>query len=139
MYPLIIFNDNIRDRIMNDFLHRHPTVKDAIDIAAFIVAVIIGTILINSFVFRSYRVVGPSMESTLYTGDQVIVNRVPVTLAQISNSDYVPTRGQVIVFRNPQWTEGSANDDEYIVKRVIALPGEHVVLKNGKYTIFQSI
>ena len=74
------------------------------------------------------------MESTLYTGDRLIVNRLPVTLAQLQNKDYIPERGQVIVFKNPQYN--GSGQDEFIVKRVIAFPGEHVVLKDGKYTIY---
>ena len=61
------------------YFTRHPFAKDVIQLIIFIVCVIIGTILINSFVFRSYNVVGPSMEETLYTGDRLIVNRLPVT------------------------------------------------------------
>lgn len=74
------------------------------------------------------------MESTLYTGDRLIVNRMPVTLAQLQNKSYVPDRGQIIVFKNPQYVPGLG--EEYIVKRVIAFPGERVVLKDGKFTVF---
>jgi len=76
------------------------------------------------------------MESTLYTGDRLIINRVPVTIAQLQNKDYVPGRGQIIVFKNPKYTSGIG--DEYIVKRVIAFPGERVVLKDGKFTVYNS-
>lgn len=100
----------------------------------FIVAVLVGTVLINTFVFRSFNVEGPSMEKTLYTGDRLIVDRVPVTWAELQNKPYVPNRGQVIVFKNPQYTAG--NPDEYIVKRVIAFPGERVVLASGHYTVY---
>lgn len=118
------------------FLNRHPFVKDAISIAIFIVCVLIGTLLINAFVFRSFSVVGPSMETTLYTGDRLIVNRLPVTWAQLQNKSYVPERGEVIVFKNPRYTSGAG--DEYIVKRVIAFAGERVVLANGQYTVYNS-
>lgn len=74
------------------------------------------------------------MESTLYTGDRLIVNRLPVTWAQIQNRPYVPERGQIIVFKNPRYSAGVG--DEYIVKRVIAFAGERVVLKNGSYTVY---
>lgn len=74
------------------------------------------------------------MEKTLYTGDRLIVNRLPVTWAQLHNKEYVPDRGQVIVFKNPQFNAG--NGDEFIVKRVIAFPGERVVLSNGEYTVY---
>ncbi|MCX6728806.1 MAG: signal peptidase I [Candidatus Saccharibacteria bacterium] len=117
-----------------NYLKRYPFVKDAINIAIFIIFVIIGTLFINTFIFRSFSVVGPSMETTLYTGDRLVVNRVPVTIAQIENKTYIPNRGQVIVFKNPRFTDGIG--DEFIVKRVIGLPGERVVLKDGHYTVY---
>ena len=116
------------------FVRRHPFIKDAFSIFIFIVCVVIGTLLINSFIFRSFSVVGPSMESTLYTSDRLIVNRLPVTWAQLQNKPYVPQRGQVIVFKNPHFNQGVG--DEYIVKRVIAFAGERVVLKDGQYTVY---
>ena len=118
------------------FFKRHPFIKDALSIAIFIVCVLIGTLLINTFIFRSFSVIGPSMETTLYTGDRLIVNRMPVTLSQIQNKDYIPSRGQVIVFRNPHYSVGAG--DEYIVKRVIAFPGERVVLSDGHYMVYNT-
>lgn len=118
------------------FFTRHPFFKDLLSLFIFVVCVIVGTILINTYVFRSYNVVGPSMESTLYTGDRLIVNRIPVTIAALQGKSYVPKRGQVIVFKNPHYTDG--REDEYIVKRVIAFPGERVVLKDGKFTIYNA-
>lgn len=100
----------------------------------FLVLVLAGTLLINTFVFRSFNVVGPSMESTLYTGDRLIVNRVPVTWSMLRFDSYVPERGQVIVFKNPRYTPGA--DDEYIVKRVIAFEGERVTVKNGVLKVY---
>ena len=75
------------------------------------------------------------MQNTLFTGDRLIVDRLPVTLAQLQNKPYVPKRGQIIVFKNPQY-DSIGQKEEYIVKRVIAFPGEHVVLKNGEYTVY---
>lgn len=116
------------------FFQRHPKLKDAIGIIFFGICVIIGTLFINSFVFRSFNVVGPSMETTMYTGDRLIVNRLPVSWAQIQNQPYSPERGQVIVFKNPRFTAGFG--DEYIVKRVIAFAGERVVVRDGAYTVY---
>ena len=118
------------------FFTRHPLLKDLLSLAIFVVCVIIGTIIINTFVFRSYNVVGPSMETTMYTGDRLIVNRLPVTWSGILGKSYLPDRGQVIVFRNPHFSRGI--EDEYIVKRVIGLPGEHVTLQNGQYVIYNT-
>lgn len=76
------------------------------------------------------------METTLYTNDRLIVNRLPVTWSQLQNKTYVPERGQVIVFKNPHYSTGTG--DEYIVKRVIAFPGERVVLKDGIYSVYNN-
>lgn len=116
------------------FMTRHPFFKDAVSVSLFVILVTIGAITINTFVFRSFSVVGPSMETTLYTGDRLIVSRLPVTIANIKNTSYLPERGEVIVFKNPRFASGIG--DEYIVKRVIALPGERVVLKNGEFTVY---
>ena len=118
------------------YFTRHPFVKDILGIVVFIICVVIGTVVINTFVFRSFNVVGPSMETTLYTGDRLIVSRLSVTFSQLQNKSYLPDRGQVIVFKNPHYSRGI--EDEYIVKRVIAYPGERVLLKDGKYTVFNA-
>jgi signal peptidase I len=116
------------------FFARHQWLRDTAGLLFFALAVLVGTLLINTFVFRSFNVEGPSMEKTLYTGDRLIVDRLPVTWAQLQNRQYIPERGQVIVFKNPLYTIGSS--DEYIVKRVIAFAGEKVVLKDGHFTVY---
>ncbi len=108
--------------------------KDVLNIGFFVLAVIIGAWLINLFVFQSFSVSGPSMESTLYTSDRLIVNRLPVTWSHIRGSQYIPPRGQVIVFRNPLFEKGM--HDEFIVKRVVAFPGERVVVKDGAVRVY---
>lgn len=118
------------------FMKRHPIVKDAFGLIIFAACVIIGTILINTFVFRSFSVLGPSMEKTLYTGDRLIVNRLPVTWAQIENKSYEPQRGQIIVFKNPNFDQSTG--EEYIVKRVIAFPGERVTVKDGSVLVYNA-
>lgn len=118
------------------YLQRHPFFKDALGIIVFIACVLIGTLLINTFVFRSFNVEGPSMEETLHTGDRLIVNRLPVTWAQLQNKEYVPKRGEVIVFKNPKYNAGQG--EEYIVKRVIAFPNERVTVKDGVLTVYNN-
>lgn len=110
-------------------VHRRSGLRDFWGIVFFLILVLVGTLLINTFVFRSFNVVGPSMQPTLHTGDRLIVNRLPVTWSMLKFEKYVPQRGEVIVFKNPRYTPGS--EDEYIVKRVIAFPGERVTIKNG--------
>lgn len=116
------------------YLQRHPFLKDVLGILVFILCVLVGTLLINTYIFRTFNVSGPSMETTLYTGDRLIVNRLPVTWAQLQNKSYVPERGEIIVFKNPIYNVSAG--DEFIVKRVIAFPGERVVVKNGALTVY---
>ena len=116
------------------YLQRHPFLKDVLGILVFILCVLVGTLLINTYIFRTFNVSGPSMEITLYTGDRLIVNRLPVTWAQLQNKPYVPERGEIIVFKNPLYN--ASTGDEFIVKRVIAFPGERVVVKNGTLTVY---
>lgn len=113
---------------------RRQTFRDVFGIVGFIVAVLVGAWLINALVFRSFSVTGPSMETTMYTGDRLIVNRLPVTAQALQGQPYVPDRSHVIVFRNPLYND--MRSDEYVVKRVIGLPGERVVVTGGRVTVF---
>jgi signal peptidase I len=117
-------------------MERHPGLRDALHFLLFVGLVFVGVIIINSFIFRSFNVVGRSMETTLNNGDRLIVNRLPVTISSLKNQSYKPNRGDIIVFKNPQFVQG--NRDEYIVKRVIAFAGERVVVKDGKITVYNN-
>jgi len=118
------------------FLTRHPRVRDALSFFGFIIIVLAGTLLINTFIFRSFVVAGHSMDDTLHDSDRLIVNRIPITVAQLQNKQYIPDRGDVIVFKNPRYVPG--DPDEYIVKRVVAFPGERVTIKDGILTVYNS-
>lgn len=121
---------------------RHPIIKDILSLIVFVACIILGTIIINSFVFRSYNVVGISMENTLHNTDRVIVNRLAVSIAHFKGEEYVPERGQVIVFANGEASGPLTCDidpsirDQYIIKRVIAFPGERVTVKDGVVTVY---
>lgn len=135
------------------FFQKHPITKDILSLAGFVVAIVLCTIFLNTYIYRSYNVVGSSMENTLQNNDRVVVNRAAVSFAHFLGQEYVPERGQIIVFMNEnekavkeyksQGVENpmtcSAPDnvsDQYIIKRVIAFPGERVVVKDGIMTIY---
>ena len=117
------------------FMDRHPRLSDGLSLVIFVIGVVIGTVLLNAFVFQTFNVEGASMETTMYTGDRLIVNRLPVTMSKLQNKNYTPKRGQIIVFKNPNYN-ASLGKDEYIVKRVIAFAGERVTVKNGTTTVY---
>lgn len=124
------------------FGQKYPALKDILSFLVFAGAVALGTFVLNTFIFRSYNVIGGSMENTLQSGDRVIVNRVPVSLAHLAEQEYMPERGQVIVFANGGNTSVtncealSDVNDQYIIKRVIAFPGERVKVDNGILTVY---
>ena len=125
-----------RERTMNITTKPGQQIKDVLGVALFVAAVFVGAWLINLFIFRSFNVDGPSMQDTLQTGDRLIVNRLPVTWAHLRSNPYIPQRGQVIVFKNPHYQTGMS--DEYIVKRVIAFPGERVVVSDGTLLVYNA-
>ena len=129
----ICYNKLVQTR----YLDRHPGIRDTFGIVFFVTCVVIGATLINSFVFRSFNVDGRSMQPTMHDGDKLIVNKLPVTASQLQNKEYVPERGQIIIFKNPKYDD-IKNREEYVVKRVIAFPNERVRLANGVYTVFNS-
>ena len=124
------------------FVRRHPILKDILSLIIFIFFVILGTYLLNTYIMRSYNVVGASMENTLHGKDRLIVNRAAVSFSHFLGKPYIPERGQIIVFLNGDASgpltcgiEASIRD-QYIIKRVIAFPGERVVVKDGKLTVY---
>ena len=106
-------------------------------VGALSVAILVAFTLVI-FVFQSYQVDGPSMENTLQNNDRLIVWKLPRTWARITSHQFVPKRGDIVVF-----TE-SANglqacgqfESKQLIKRVIGLPGDRVVVNNGYYTIY---
>jgi signal peptidase I len=92
--------------------------------------------LIITFVFRSYSVDGPSMEPTLQNENKLIVWKVPRTWAMITGHQYVPKRGDIIVFNEANLSVCGQNTSRQLIKRVIGLPNNKVVIKNGKVMIY---
>lgn len=83
-----------------------------------LVAVFIAGVLVF-FWGMTTNVVGVSMEPVLYNGQEIFINRF---LYRVSS----PDRGDVVVFL-PNGNENA----HYYVKRVVALPGDNVLIQNG--------
>lgn len=94
-------------------------------------------VLLTAFVFQSYQVDGPSMQNTLHNNDRLIVWKLPRTWARITGHQYVPNRGDIIIFTESGLANyGDAQDTKQLVKRVIGLPGDHIVIKNSVITVY---
>lgn len=108
------------------------SIKDIISTVLLFGGALLTAILLNVFVFQSYEVDGQSMEPTLQNQDRLIIYKLGKTIANIEKKTYMPTRGDIIVFHKPNGTS------DQLIKRVIGLPGDHVIVKNEKITIYNS-
>ena len=120
-----------------------------------VLAAIVLMLLIKAFVVQVYRIPSSSMEDTLLTGDRVLVNKLVYHVRGIA-------RGDIVVFSGDgSWgtTTGAPDPSPpgnpllraaydvladvgvystqtYYIKRVIGLPGDHVVCcVGGKVTV----
>lgn len=107
----------------------HDTISTILII---ILAPVIALILTN-FVFQSYQVDGPSMETTLQNQDRLIVSKTGKTWARISGGDYIPKRYEVVIFNLKE-----NGENKQLIKRIIGLPGDKVIVRNGVVTIFNA-
>lgn len=100
--------------------------------------VVFGALLIaftlTAYVFQSYQVDGPSMQTTLDDQDRMIVWKVPRTLSRITHHTYIPSRYEIVIFSKDGLL--GPGDKRQIIKRVIGLPGERVLVNDGKVTVF---
>jgi signal peptidase I len=96
-------------------------------------------VTVNSYVVQPFKVDGHSMESTYHDTSQVFINKLPVTWAHVAGHEYAPSRGQVVIVRQifgvTDDVQSADKANDYLIKRVIGLPGEHVVVHAGVITI----
>jgi signal peptidase I len=111
--------------------------RDIFSIVIFVTAIVGGAFLLNTFVFQSYNVFGASMKPTLDTNDRLIINKLPKTFLELQGQNYIPKRGQIIVFKS-NMPSSLTNKNEHLVKRVVGLPGDRVVVRDGELTIYNS-
>lgn len=96
-------------------------------------------ILLTVFVFQSYQVDGPSMQNTLQNNDRLIVWKLPRTWARITGHQYVPKRGDIIILTESGLSNyGDSSNTKQLVKRVIGLPGDHIVIKDNVITVYNA-
>lgn len=116
---------------------RHHRILNTFSTIGILLLAPIIAILLTAFVFQSYQVDGPSMQNTLHDNDRLIVWKLPRTWARITHHQYVPKRGDIIILTESGLSNyGDTQDTKQLVKRVIGLPGDHIVIKNGVIVIY---
>lgn len=108
--------------------------QSALSTIAILILAPVVAILLTTFVFQSYEVDGPSMEETLQNRDRLIVWKVPRTISRVTGNAYIPGRGEIIVFNRNDTAE--LGGEKQLIKRVIGLPGERVVVRDGRITVY---
>jgi signal peptidase I len=91
------------------------------------VIAVIAVFIVRTFLVQPFLVSGSSMSPNFQNGDYVLVDELTYHFEP-------PQRGDVIVFHDPNPGDYST----YFIKRVIGLPGEHVVIKNNTITVYNS-
>jgi signal peptidase I len=80
---------------------------------------------VRYFLIQPFYVKGASMEPNFYDYEYLIIDEISFRFRQ-------PERGEIIVFHSPY------NWHDYFIKRVIALPGERVIINNGEISIYNN-
>lgn len=105
--------------------------KESIRFLVEVIIVVLIAWLIITFALKKVSVIGSSMETTLYNGEDVIVNKTSFLI-------FSPRREQIIAFY-PESEEGEETDDmddtSIQIRRVVGLPGEKIQIKDGKISI----
>ena len=115
--------------MLNESSRLHRIVREALVLGL----LIIGIMAARSTLADHYYVPSGSMEYTLIGGDRVFVDkraygfRVPFTRIDITHGDSV-RRGDVVIFDSPR-------DGVRLIKRIVAVSGDNVLLRNGHLSI----
>jgi len=92
-------------------------------------------LFLTAFVFQSYQVDGPSMQETLHNNDRLIVLKLSRTIARVTHRTYMPKRYDIIIFNSESILDPLSGKSKQLIKRVIALPGERVIVQDNKVVV----
>jgi len=117
------------------------------ELPVLIVVALVLALVIKSFVIQAFFIPSASMENTLEIGDRVLINKVVYHLRPIHRGDIVvfdgtgswdfdDTPADSNIFSKGlselEGIVGISHDSSIYIKRVIGLPGDHVVCCNAK-------
>ena len=100
----------------------HPVSKALRDWFLVVVLALGAALLVRVYVLQQFYISGPSRETTLFGNNRVLVNKLSYRLHDIH-------RGDVVVFDRVTTSDGTVSHDD-LIKRVIAVPGDTIEIKN---------
>jgi len=95
--------------------------------ATVLVVALVIAITVRSLILQQFYISGPSMEATMFQDDRVLVNKLSYRLHDIH-------RGDVVVFDRVT-VDGQVVQHDDLIKRVIALGGEKISIKDCRVFI----
>ena len=116
--------------------HRPKIVQWSIELFPVLLLVFV----FRGFIFEPFRVPSNSMMPTLLTGDFIVVNkfdygfRLPITNTKLVEFSK-PNRGDVIVFRYPNYEKNPSNSGIDYIKRIVGTPGDIITYNNDRLSI----
>ena len=100
---------------------KHSTAKALRDWVVVIVVALGAALFVRVYVLQQFYISGPSMESTLYQNNRVLVNKLSYRLHDVH-------RGDVVVFDRVTTSDGVVAHDD-LIKRVIAIGNDTIEIK----------
>ncbi|MCM1325320.1 MAG: signal peptidase I [Bacteroidales bacterium] len=97
---------------------KNKILKELLNTGFYLLIVLVITYLICTFVGQRTQVQQSSMETTLSSGDQLIIDKLTYRFSK-------PKRFDIIIFPSKQ------EDGKYYIKRVIGMPGETVQIDDN--------
>lgn len=124
------------------------------DVVVIVLIAVLVSLVVKTFLVRSFYIPSGSMEDTLHIKDRILVDEITPRFGEYE-------RGDIVVFRDPggwlppsnaparppvveaaEWVLSlvglaAPDSDDHLVKRIIGLPGDHVVCCNaiGQITV----
>lgn len=104
-----------------------PQMKNAIVreivswVMTFVIAILVALVLKNYVIINATVPTG-SMENTILPGDDLLGFRLAYAFSE-------PERGDIVIFKFPD------DESQKYIKRIIGLPGEHIVISDAKIYI----
>lgn len=119
------------------------------DVLVIVLIAVVVSFLVKTFLVRSFYIPSGSMENTLLVQDRILVDEITPRFGGYD-------RGDIVVFRDPggwlttapvapprspvvegvEWVLSlvglaAPDSDDHLIKRIIGIPGDHVVCCNG--------
>lgn len=103
---------------MSSNLTRRSILFHVFDVTLNIVIIVAIVGIIRTFIVSPFQIEGNSMIDTLEHKEYIVINKFRYIFGE-------PHRGDIVVFRPP------TDEGKYYVKRVIGLPGDTIVVRDG--------